>query len=86
MQQATEPITTKIGAMGLTCIALPHLREGVAVKVLSGNGDARAIAVQAVLERWYPGLLSIEATDPWRVVTNCAGDVVGSRIAEWGTP
>ncbi len=85
MQHATEPITTKVGAMGLSCIALPHLQEGVAVKVLSGNGEARAIAVQAVLERWYPGLLPLEAADPWRVVTNCVGDIVGSRRAEWSS-
>jgi len=83
MQHATDPITTKVGAMGLSCIALPDLQEGVVVKVLSGNADARAIAVQAVLERWYPGLLPLSAADPWRIVTNCVGDVVGSRDAQW---
>ena len=83
MLHATEPITTKVGAMGLSCIAIPGQEEGIAIKVLSGNPEARAIAVQAVLEHWYPGLLPLSATDPWRIVTNCVQDVVGERRAEW---
>lgn len=81
---ATRPTLFKVGAMGLMCAALREEGLGLAVKVHSGGGDARAIALASVLGRWRPGLLPAAAMAPWAVVHNAAGRVVGDRVAVWG--
>lgn len=80
---AREPLAVKIGAEGLFCIARPAARQALAVKVHTGNGDALAVAVRAVLDAVAPGLLAPEAW-PWATVRNVAGLAVGERRAEWG--
>ena len=77
---STGPLVAKVGAKGLMCLSVPDQRLGIAVKVHSGSADARAVAVHAVLERWFPGLVGAAAVQPWTVVRNVVGDVVGDRI------
>lgn len=83
VRAATEPITVKIGAEGLFDIAFPARRQGLVIKVESGNADALAVAVAAVVEQVAPGALRgwtpVEAT-----VKNVAGVEVGERVAVWG--
>lgn len=80
---ASRPIVSKVGAEGLVCLALPFAGVGVALKTHSGDGAARAVALQAVLERWFPGLLPKSAVERWAEVRNVVGDGVGTRRAEW---
>jgi L-asparaginase II len=68
----------------LSCIAIVERGEGVVVKIRSGNNEARAIAVQAVLNRWYEGLIAPGAMEAWEKITNCVGSEVGHRDAVWG--
>lgn len=77
-----EPITAKIGAEGLFCIALPHRRQGLVLKCHSGNADALAVAIPAILNEVAPGLLAASEW-PWAVVSNVAGLTVGDRIVRW---
>ena len=81
---AASPIVTKVGAGGVSCIAVVEKGEGVVVKIRSGGNEARALAVQAVLNYWYDGLLAEEAVDAWRKVHNCVGSEVGQRDVVWG--
>jgi L-asparaginase II len=79
--QATEPLACKVGAEGLFDIALPGRRLGLVVKVWTGNADALAVAVRAVLAEVAPGVLP-EAL-PQETVVNVVGRVVGERVAVW---
>lgn len=87
VRAATEPLTVKIGAEGLFCIALPQRRQGITIKVLTGNGDALGVAVKAVLDEVAPGVLPDSVLQdgalPGAVVTNVVGLRVGARVAEW---
>ena len=80
---ATEPIISKVGAEALLCLALPRRRAGIAIKVLSGCNDARAVAVLAVLLRWVPGLVPKDALPEWGLLRNVVGRAVGEREAVW---
>lgn len=80
---ATEALACKIGAEGLFCVALPQRRVGVAVKVHTGNSDALAVAVRAVLDEVIPGLITTDSW-PWSEVNNVVGERVGDRCAVWG--
>lgn len=79
---ATEPLTCKVGAEGLFCVALPARGVGLAVKVHTGNGDALATAVRAVLDRFFPGVVA-PVEWPSDVVLNVVGARVGARTAVW---
>lgn len=78
MRVATRPIVAKVGAEGLMCLAIPDAGVGIAVKVASGSDKARAIAVHAVLARWFPGLIPADSDRPWRIVRNWVGTDCGS--------
>jgi L-asparaginase II len=69
-----------VGAEGLFCIALPERREGLAIKVHTGNADALAVAVHAVLLQHG---VRLEAPWPWATVSNVRGAIVGERRAVW---
>ncbi len=81
VEAATEPVTAKVGAEGLLCVAVPSARAGLAVKVASANADARAVATYALLERFFPGLVPVDAGQRYREVRNHAGALVGERVA-----
>lgn len=83
IRTATRPIVAKVGAEGLICLAIPDAGVGIAVKVASGSDKARAIAVHAVLDRWYPGLVPAGADRPWRTVRNWVGTECGSWTDRW---
>ncbi len=83
IEAATQPIVTKVGAAGLICVALPHSRSGIALKCLTGDPDARAIGLEAVLQRWAPGLIPTGSLERWRIIRNVAGNAVGLRTAQW---
>jgi len=83
MEQSARPAVAKIGAEGLMCGSLSEDGLGFALKVHTGNSDARAIATFAVLERWFPGLLPSEASAPWTVVRNVVARPIGERVAVW---
>ncbi len=76
VQQASEPLAVKVGAEGLFCIARPRQRQGIAVKVHSGNADALALAVRHVL-----GVLGVTLSGdwPWATVKNVREVEVGKR-------
>lgn len=82
VQDATEPLTVKVGAEGLFTIALPERAAGLVVKVHTGNEAALAVAVRAVLDEVYPGVIRGEPW-PWSIVSNVIGRVVGERAAAW---
>lgn len=79
---ATEPLACKIGAEGLFCIAMPARRQALVVKVHSGNAEALAIAVRAVIDQVCPVLPS-DMDWPWATVRNVVGMPVGERRAVW---
>ncbi|MFT5686564.1 MAG: L-asparaginase II [Myxococcota bacterium] len=79
-QRACEPYAGKIGAAGVFCISLPARRIGIAIKVLSGNSDALAVAIPAVIEQVAPGALSPTEDWPWQNVSNVVGRSVGQRV------
>ena len=80
VEQSPVPVACKIGAEGLFCVAVPTLGSGLAVKVHSGNGDALAVAVHAVLAELG---LALGAEWPWATVRNVRGLAVGERRACW---
>ena len=80
VRSASETIAAKVGAEGLFCIALPERREGLAIKVHTGNTDALAVAVHAVLLQHG---VRLEAPWPWATVSNVRGAIVGERRAVW---
>ena len=81
VERAPVPMAVKIGAEGLFCVAIPSAGAGVAVKVHSGNTDALAVAVRAVLaELGFP----LGGPWPWSTVHNIRGAEVGARRAVWG--
>ncbi len=82
VEDATEPLTVKVGAEGLFTIALPNRRAGLVVKVHTGNDAALAVAVRSVLDEVYPGLIEAEPW-PWSTVQNVVGRTVGERRAVW---
>jgi len=73
-------LLAKVGALGLLCVADPERELGLAIKVRSGSELARAVAVEAVLARHLPGVLSEPLPARHRVVHNVAGDEVGSIV------
>lgn len=77
VQQASEPVTVKIGAEGLFCVARPRTRQGVAVKVHTGNSDALAVAVKWALAELG---VSLSGEWSWAKVLNIRGAEVGTRI------
>ena len=79
-QRACEPFAGKIGARGVFCISLPARRIGIAIKVLSGNEDALAVAIPAVLERVAPGAIKEVDRWPWAEIKNVVGRRVGQRV------
>ena len=81
---ATSPIVTKVGAVGLSCIAVVEQGEGVVVKMRSGSNEGRALAVQAVLNHWYDGLIEEGAMAAWEKIHNCVGTEVGHREVRRG--
>jgi L-asparaginase II len=80
VERASEPLTVKVGAEGLFCIAMPKRGQALAVKVHSGHADALAVAVRAVLERLE---VTVPGPWPWAVVKNVRGVEVGARVARW---
>jgi len=78
--RASEPLTVKIGAEGLFCIAMPNRRAGLAVKCHSGNSDALAVGVKAVLEHFD---VRLAEPWPWCEVRNVRDVLVGQRRAIW---
>ena len=80
-RRATEPFVGKIGARGVFCVALPARGLGVCIKVLDGDEDALAVAIEAVLDRVAPGLLAPAEDWPWSVLRNVVGRPVGRRLA-----
>lgn len=83
VREARCPLVCKIGAEGLMCGALPDRGLGFALKVRSGNADARAVATFALLARLEPDLVPGAAAEPWTVVRNVVGRPVGTRVARW---
>lgn len=83
VRTATRPIVAKVGAEGLMCLAIPDAGVGIALKVATGSDKARAVAVHAVLERWYPGLIPAGADTPSRIVRNWVGRECGSWTDHW---
>ncbi|MBM4360465.1 MAG: asparaginase, partial [Deltaproteobacteria bacterium] len=73
---ASESLAVKVGAEGVFCIALPRRRAGLAVKCHTGNGDALAVAVKAVLLEHG---VALAGDFPWERVANVRGVVVGER-------
>ncbi len=79
--RATEPWIGKIGALGVFCAALPDRGIGLALKVASGDENALACAVPAVVDRIAPGALAPPSGAwPWAHVPNVVGRVVGRRV------
>lgn len=74
-------LVAKIGAEGLLCVAVPGDDAAVVLKVGSGNDVARAIALGALMDRWFPGVLPAEGWNHHAVVRNVVGRVVGDRVA-----
>jgi len=81
VQQASAPLTVKIGAEGLFCVARPGARQGIAVKVHTGNTDALAVAVKAVLAELG---VTLGGEWPWAIVKNIRGAEVGARVVAPG--
>lgn len=79
VQAASEPMAVKIGAGGLFCIALPERDMGIAIKVISGDSDALAVAVGGALDELAPGAFIQPVDWPWAQVRNVVGLVVGER-------
>jgi L-asparaginase II len=79
-QRACEPLAGKIGARGVFCISLPTRRIGIALKVLSGDEDALAVAIPAVLDQVAPGAIRAVDRWPWAEVRNVVGRRVGVRV------
>lgn len=82
VRRAVEPMAVKIGAQGVFCLALPARRLGIAVKVLTGVGEALPAAVAQTLAVLAPGAFG--ADEAWELlrVRNVAGAVVGGyRVA-----
>lgn len=77
---ASEPLAVKIGAEGVFCIALPQRRAGLAVKCHTGDGDALAVAVRAVLAEHG---VTLEGAYRWERVHNVREVLVGERRAIW---
>lgn len=78
---ASEALACKIGAEGLFCVARPGTKQGIAVKVHSGNTEALAVAVKAVLAE-----LGVSLKEPWfwDTIRSVRRAEVGERMAVWG--
>lgn len=79
-QRATEPWVGKIGAGGVFNIALPKRRMAIALKVSTGNTEALAAAIPAVVDLVAPNALAPAKAWPWNDVRNVVGKVVGMRM------
>jgi len=77
------PVLAKVGAQGLLCVALPEQGIGAAIKIRSGADAVRPVAAWALLNTWFPGLLSGELPAQFSVVTNVVGKAVGDVHARW---
>lgn len=78
-QRTRAPFVGKIGALGVFCVAWPEARTGVAIKVHSGDEDALAVAVDAIVDACCPGALAPSPDWPWHAVHNVVGRTVGTR-------
>lgn len=85
VQGASEPMAVKIGANGVFCLALPRRRTGIAIKCLTGDEDALAVAIPAILELAAPGSWNPRTPWAWREVRNVVGRLVGRRVAEFNS-
>jgi len=81
MAAATRPVAAKVGAEGLINVGIAGERAAVIVKVWTGNDAARAVALGAVLARWFPELVPPEVFARYAEVRNVVGRVVGERVA-----
>lgn len=81
MALAKRRVVAKIGAEGLLCLAIPGDDAAIVLKVTSGNDLARAVALYAVVERWFPGLLPPDVSQHAGIIKNVVGKVVGERVA-----
>ena len=54
-------------------------RVGLAIKVHSGDDDALAVAIDAIVREVCPSALTPAADWPWHAVPNVVGRVVGAR-------
>lgn len=77
---ASEALAVKVGAEGLFCIARPGSRQGIAVKVHTGNDAALAVAVKAVLGELG---VALDGAWPWAEVRNVRKVLVGERVAKF---
>ncbi len=78
---ARLPMVGKIGAGGVFCLALPTLRLGLAIKVLSGDDDALGLAVAETLRAVAPESWSPPPEWERPRVRNVVGLLVGERVA-----
>ena len=83
IQHARRPVVAKVGAQGLLCVALAEEGVGLVLKVHTASDTARAAATPALLERFFPGLVPVEAFEPWTVIANWVGTICGEQTAEW---
>lgn len=78
-QASRRQIISKVGAAGLLCAAIPDLGLGVAVKVHSGHGQARAVAAANIMSQLLPERFDLN--HPWFIeqtkVRNLVKDIVG---------
>lgn len=73
----------KVGSAGVFCLAVPDRALGLAIKVSTANEAVRPLAVMALMRRYFPGFVSAELPDAWRVVTNHVGEPVGEYVARF---
>ena len=74
---------SKVGAAGLVCVALPEIQASVALKVHSGNAQARAIACRQVLHEILGE--HFDASHPWFAEQTCVRNVVGDVVGTVAT-
>lgn len=88
MQATAGKLLAKVGADGLLCVSKIAAGEGLALKLLDGNGPVRDLTVVHLLR--HLGWLSQEQLDhpalqPWQRLSrfNTNGDVVGMYQLPW---
>ncbi len=77
VQRARLPLTVKVGAGGVFCMALPDVQVGVAIKIHSGVAEALPVAIDAVLTALWPAGWPAEAAWSQLEVRNVVGRLVG---------
>jgi L-asparaginase II len=76
-------VIAKVGATGLLCIAIPERALGLAIKVSTGSELVRATATVAILERYFPGVLSVPLPARYYQVHNVVGTQVGELVTRF---